>query len=94
MLEYHSYIFTDFIDINMFVCKIVSIYDHFSGGNLFELVHAAQESRFTASGRSDDNDYFTFMNVCGDILQDFQRAEVFFKCDTWILTLSLFTATV
>ena len=69
MLEYHADIFTDLIDIYVTVGQVVTVNNDLAAGNFLKLVHAAKKCRFSAPGRTNDNDYFAFMHVVGNILQ-------------------------
>ena len=79
MLEYHSYIFPDFVDIDMFVRKIRSVYNDLAGGDFFQFIHTSEKSGFTTSGRTDDNYHFAFINICRNIFQNFQSIKVLFQ---------------
>ena len=66
MLENHSDIFSDQIDICFWICKVVVIYSNLTFCNLFEEVETPKESRFTRTGRSDNTDHIPFVEFRGD----------------------------
>ena len=77
MLEYHTDVLTHFVDVGVLVCDIVAIHDDLALGCDLQLVQAAKKGRFTASGRSEQYDYFSFMDIHADIFQYFQFAKAF-----------------
>ena len=79
MLEYHADVFANLIDIYVTVGQVVTIDNDLAAGDFLQLVHAAKEGGFAASGRSDDNDYFSFMHIVGDILQHLKLSKAFLQ---------------
>ena len=52
MLEYHTNILTNLIDICMLVSHIMSINDNFAGGCCLQLIQTTEKCGFTTSGRT------------------------------------------
>ena len=52
MLEYHTNILTNLIDICMFVSHIMSINDNFAGSCCLQLIQTTEKCGFTTSGRT------------------------------------------
>ena len=77
MLEYHPDVLTHFVDVGVLVCDIVSIHNDLAFGRNFQLIQASKKGRFTASGRSEQYDHFTFMDIHADIFQYFQFSKAF-----------------
>ena len=79
MLEYHADIFAHFIDISMLIRHIDAVHDNGTGGDGFELVHAAQKGRFSAAGGTEQHDNFALRDINADILEHFQLSKIFFQ---------------
>ena len=52
VLEHHTNILTNLIDICMLVSHIMSINDNFAGGCCLQLIQATEKCGFTTSGRT------------------------------------------
>ena len=65
MLENHTDVFPQFIDIDLFIGNIHTVYDHVAGGDLLQTIQAPQKSGFSAARRTDHNDHFSFIDIGG-----------------------------
>ena len=77
MLEYHTNIFTDLIDVRMPVRHIMPIDDDLSACGRLQLVQTAQQRGFPAPGRSEKHDHLAFCHIQIDVLQNLQLSEIF-----------------
>ena len=77
MLEYHTHMLADLIDVGMRIGDILAVKNDLAGGRHFQKIHAAQEGRFTGTGRPDDNHLFSRCNMLVDIFEDMVVAKRF-----------------
>ena len=78
MLEYHTQLLAHLIDITVLIHDIVAVKEDFAGSGLLQTVEAAQEGTFAGTGRTDDNDTFTLLNMAVDVLQYLKITKVLF----------------
>ena len=66
MLENHSHLLSVLVDIDLGIGDLNAINCDGSTGWKFEKIEGTKQSGLTGSGRSDDNHYFTTLDVEGD----------------------------
>ena len=75
MLEHHPDVLAHLVDVDILVREVELVDAHGSGGDVFEAVEATQEGRLAGTGRPDDADHFTALDVDVQALEDLVVAE-------------------
>lgn len=68
MLKNHSHIFPEFIYIQLRIQELLSVYGDLAFLRFFQKIQAAQKSRFSGAGRTDDADTLTLVYMSCDSL--------------------------
>ena len=68
-LEYHSHLFSDFIEVASALCDVLTINDNAAAGRFTEHVDTSKECRFTSSRRSDYGNDVTIVDGYVNILE-------------------------
>ena len=81
MLEHHTHFLTMDIDVCFFISDVCAFEEDAATCRHFQQVQTTQESRFTGTGGTNDNDYFAFFDFCIDTIQrfDFSAFIVFLQ---------------
>ena len=79
VLEHHTNILTNFIDIGCFCHQIVIIYDDYAASRFLQFIQTAQECTLPGAGRPDETNYFAFFDFHIDVLENLQTAKAFFQ---------------
>ena len=70
VLENHSYVLTNMVDIGRFFSQIITIYCDMATRYLLEKVKATEESGFTRTVRAEYREVFTPANIKGEIIPE------------------------
>ncbi len=70
MLEDHSHLSADRIDIGILVGEICPLENDMAAGRHFQKVQAAQESGFSRARRADDDDLLALADILCDAVED------------------------
>ena len=68
-MEDHADFTTDGIQVGTFF-EFDTVDDDFASARSFQVIQAAKNRTFTASGRSDNHDHFFFFDIKADIFKD------------------------
>ena len=77
MLENHTDVLTDFVDIHTRRVDLLPVDDNLTFGRFFKQGQTAQESTFSGAGRADHHNNFTVMNHFIDPIENMQPSEMF-----------------
>ena len=75
MLEDHAHMLSYFIDIYLGVRDVGPVKYNLTGCRTFQKIQTAEESGFTGTGGSDDNDLLSWVDVFGNIFQYFMFSK-------------------
>ena len=70
MLEHHTHLTTDQVDIGGRIRDLGAIKGDGAGSGFFQKVQAAQESGLTGAGGTDNDDLLTDMDMLGDVIEN------------------------
>ena len=79
VLEHHTHMLPNLIDIGLRIGDIDAIEDHLSGSRTFQKVHTAKKGGLTGTGRSDDHDLLAGSDMLVDIFEHLMVSERFTK---------------
>ena len=77
LLKHHAHTRSNFVDIGFFAVDHLAVNPDFSACRRFKKIQATQESGFSASGGSDNNDFFALFNVIINAFENLKAAEGF-----------------
>ena len=69
LLEHHTRFLANQALVNFRIVNLQAIDNQIAGGDFFQFVDAAQQGRFTGTGRPDNHHDFALSNVQIDIVQ-------------------------
>ena len=76
VLEHHPDVLTHLVYIYVLVVYVVAIHYYCAAVGMLQLVQAPEECGFAGSGRTDDNNHLSFVDIDVYALKDFQLAEI------------------
>ena len=75
VLENHTHLTADLINVGFVIVDHSAVKGNYTGSRLFHHVQTTQESGFAGTGGTDNNHFFTGVDVLGDVIQHQVIAE-------------------
>ena len=69
MLEYHSHLSADHVDVRALIGQVCSLEDDLAACGHLQEIEAAQECRFSGTGRADDDDLLASSDILRDTVE-------------------------
>ena len=75
-MENHPHFHAELVDVEFLLRNQLVVHIDFTGCRLLQQVQTAEKGRFAGAGRPDHDDFFAFLDVLCDAVQNDQLSEI------------------